>query len=54
MGQRLSRWETQRVEHETKVAKRSPGKRQQTRRQEPSEVQTEQLYNGFDGCGQMG
>lgn len=53
-GQKLNRWERQKAEHETKVAKRSPGKRQQTRRHELSEVQTEQLYNRVGGCGQMG
>ena len=40
--------------HETKMAKRSPYKRQQTRGQEASEVQTEPLHNGFDGCDQTG
>lgn len=54
MGQKLNRWERRRGGHETKLAKRSPWKRQQTRGQEPSEVQTELLHSRFDGCDQTG
>lgn len=52
-GSELKRWEKQRIGHETKLTYRSPSKRQKTRGQELTEVQTHSYIKCLMGGGDV-